>query len=93
MVHGQYGVLNTNSPCMTEKLYKRAPTITHFENIHRVIFTQNNVNDIVNNPRHTILTIFFKLCAKDIFIETLTHNKVSGFYTWNQSTEKCPRRE
>ena len=64
-------------------IHERAPTITHLaihlENGQRVFFTENNVNDIVNNPRDTTLTAFFKLCADDEFSKTLTYDKVPGF--------------
>ncbi|XP_045446150.1 uncharacterized protein LOC123654245 [Melitaea cinxia] len=60
-------------------IHERAPTVTHLavhlENGQRVYFTENNVNDIVNNPRDTTLTAFFKLCAEDDFAKTLTYDK------------------
>jgi len=55
-------------------IHERTPDIihlaVHLENGQRVFFTQNNVNDIVNNPRDTTLTAFFKLCAEDVFAKT-----------------------
>ena len=32
-----------------------------------VYFIENNTNNVVNNPRDTTLTEFFKLCSKDDF--------------------------
>ena len=78
-------------------IHERAPTITHLaihlDNGQRVFFTENNANDIVNNPRDTTLTAFFKLCADDEFAKTLTYDKIPGFYTWNQSTKTFQRRK
>lgn len=78
-------------------IHERAPTITHLavrlENGQRVYFTENNVNDVINSPRDTTLTAFFKLCTKDDFAQTLTYDKVPGYYTWNQSTKKFQRRK
>ncbi|XP_045456269.1 uncharacterized protein LOC123666107 [Melitaea cinxia] len=82
---------------MSFNIHERAPTVTHLavhlENGQRVYFTENNVNDIVNNPRDTTLTAFFKLCAEDDFAKTLTYDKVPAYYTWNQNTKKFQRRK
>ncbi|XP_060846341.1 uncharacterized protein LOC132926006 [Rhopalosiphum padi] len=78
-------------------VHERAPAIiylaVHLENGQRVFFTQHNVNDIVNNPRDTTLTVFFKLCAKDEFAKTITYDKVPNYYTWNQSIKNFQRRK
>ncbi|XP_045453744.1 uncharacterized protein LOC123663048 [Melitaea cinxia] len=82
---------------MSFNIHERAPTVTHLavhlENGQRVYFTENNVNDIVNNPRDTTLTAFLKLCAEDDFAKTLTYDKVPAYYTWNQNTKKFQRRK
>ncbi|XP_045453030.1 uncharacterized protein LOC123662192 [Melitaea cinxia] len=82
---------------MSFNIHERAPTVTHLavhlENGQRVYFIENNVNDIVNNPRDTTLTAFFKLCAEDDFAKTLTYDKVPAYYTWNQNTKKFQRRK
>jgi len=76
-------------------VHERATAIihlaVHLENGQRVFFTQHNVNDIVNNPRDTTLTAFFKLCAKDEFAKTITYDKVPNYYTWNQSIKNFQR--
>ena len=47
---------------MSFNIHERAPVITHLsvnlENGQRVYFTENNVKNIVNNPRDTTMTAF-----------------------------------
>ncbi|XP_045456894.1 uncharacterized protein LOC123666920 [Melitaea cinxia] len=78
---------------MSFNIHERAPTVTHLavhlENGQRVYFTENNVNDIVNNPRDTTLTAFFKLCAEDDFAKTLTYDKACLLYL-ESKYEKIP---
>ncbi|CAG4932716.1 unnamed protein product [Colias eurytheme] len=79
------------------EVHDRAPTIVHLaihlENGQRVYFTENNIQEVVNNPRDTTLTAFFKLCAQDDFAKTLTYDRVPGYYTWNQSSKTFQRRK
>ncbi|XP_035211307.1 uncharacterized protein LOC118185544 [Stegodyphus dumicola] len=55
------------------EVHDRAPAIVHLavhlENGQRVYFTENNIQEVVNNPRDTTLTAFFKLCAQDDFVK------------------------
>jgi len=44
----------------------------HLENGPRVYFTENNIQEVINNPRDTTLTAFFKLCSQEDFSKTLT---------------------
>ncbi|XP_050357851.1 uncharacterized protein LOC126778406 [Nymphalis io] len=79
------------------EVHDRAPTIVHLavhlENGQRVYFTENNIQEVVNNPRDITLTAFFKLCAQDDFAKTLTYDRVPGYYTWNQSSKTFQRRK
>ncbi|GBP77151.1 hypothetical protein EVAR_38730_1 [Eumeta japonica] len=79
------------------EVHDRAPTIVHLavhlENGQRVYFTENNIQEVVNNPRDTMLTAFFKLCAQDDFAKTLTYDRVPSYYTWNQSSKTFQRRK
>lgn len=78
-------------------IHERAPTIIHLavhvENGQKVYFSESNVSDVVDNPRDTTLTAFFKLCAEDEFAKTLTYDKFSSYYTWNQVGKKFNRRK
>lgn len=78
-------------------VHDRAPTIihlaVHLENGQRVYFNENNIQEVVNNPRDTTLTAFFKLCAQDDFAKTLTYDKVPSYYTWNQTSKTFQRRK
>lgn len=78
-------------------IHERSPAIihlaVHLENGQRVYFTENNVNDVINSPRDTTLTAFFKLCIEDDFAKTLTYDKIPSFYTWNKTTHKFERRK
>ena len=60
--------------------------LTNWNNF--VYFIENNINNVVNNPRDTTLTAFFKLCPEDEFAQTLTYDKVPGGTTWNQVTKQ-----
>ena len=77
--------------------HDRNPTIVHLaiylENGQRIYFTENNIQEVVNNPRDTTLTAFFKLCAQDDFAKTLRHDRVLSYYTWNQSSKTFQRRK
>lgn len=79
------------------EVHNRAPTIVHLavhlENGQRVYFTGKNIQEVVNNPRDTTLTAFFKLCAQDDFAKTLTYDRVPSYYTWNQSSKTFQRRK
>ncbi|XP_059223034.1 uncharacterized protein LOC131996874 [Stomoxys calcitrans] len=79
------------------EVHDRAPTIVHLavhlENGQRVYFTENNIQEVVYNPRDTTLTAFFKLCAQDDFAKTLTYDRVPTYYTWNQSSKTFQRRK
>jgi hypothetical protein len=81
---------------MSFNIHEQAPVITHLS-VHlengRVYFTENNINNVVNNPRDTMLTAFFKLCSEDDFARTLMYDKVPGYYTWNQVTKNFQRRK
>jgi hypothetical protein len=44
-----------------------------------VYFTENYINKVVNNPRDTTPTAFYKLCPEDDFARTLTYDKVPGY--------------
>lgn len=72
------------------EVHDRSPTIVHLavhlENGQRVYFTENNIQEVINNPPDTTLTAFFKLCAQDDFAKTLTYDRVPSYYTWNQSS-------
>lgn len=63
-------------------VHERAPVIihlaVHIENRQRVYFTENNINDIVNNPRDTKLIAFLKLCLDNDLFRNFTYNKASG---------------
>jgi hypothetical protein len=78
-------------------IHERAPTVihlaVHLENGQRVYFSESNVSDVVDNPRDTTLTAFFKLCAEDEFAKTLTYDKIPSYYTWNQVGKKFNRRK
>lgn len=73
-------------------IHERPPTVIHLavdlENGQRVYFSESNVSDVVDNPRDTTLTAFFKLCAQDEFAKTLTYDKIPSYYTWNQVGKK-----
>jgi hypothetical protein len=58
-----------------------------------VYFTENNINNVVNNPRDTTLTAFFKSCSEDDFARILTYDKVPNYYTWNQVTKNFQRHK
>ena len=55
----------------------------HLENGQRVYFTQDNVEQVVANPRETTLTSFFKLCQRDDFAKTLLYHQVPSYFTWD----------
>ncbi|XP_076256102.1 uncharacterized protein LOC143193665 [Rhynchophorus ferrugineus] len=79
------------------EVHDRASTIVHLavhlQNGQRVYFMENNIQEVVNNPRDTTLTAFFKLCAQDDFAKTLTYDRVPSYYTWNQSSKTFQRRK
>lgn len=77
-------------------IHERYPSImhlaVHLENGQRVYFSENNITNIVQTPRDTTLTAFFKLCSEDSFAKSLTYNEVPSYYTWNPATHKFQRR-
>lgn len=70
-------------------IHERFPTVVHLavhlENGQRVYFNQNNLQQIVQNPRRTTLTAFFDLCRTDNFARTLLYNEVPSYYTWSNN--------
>ena len=69
--------INPDATSAAQKQYGRfyhlvcmAPTITHLavhlQNGQRVYFTENNIHDVVTNPRDTTLTAFLTYVLKMI---------------------------
>jgi len=69
-------------------IHERFPAVihlaVHFENNRRVYFTEDNIHQIIDNPRKTTLTAFFDLCSSDDFARLLYH-EVLGYYTWSNN--------
>ncbi|XP_054083761.1 uncharacterized protein LOC114804961 [Zeugodacus cucurbitae] len=59
----------------------------HLENGQRVYFYNNeNIQDRVNNPSSTTLTVFFDLCRSDDFAKTLLYHEVPQYYVWQRNS-------
>ena len=78
-------------------LHNRSPTVVHLanhlENIQRIYFNSNNLQDQIFNPHHTTLTAFFKLCSEDDFAKTLLYNEVPQYYRWMNQAHCWQRRK
>jgi hypothetical protein len=77
-------------------IHERHPTVVHLS-VHlkdgqRVCFTENNAAQQVENPKHTTLQAFFKLCEEDDFAKTLLYCQVPKYYTWNVTNRVWKRR-
>ena len=68
------------------------PLAVHLENGQRVYFTEENVAEVVNNPKDTTLQAFFKLCQKDSFARTLLYPEVPSYFRWVKN-KWIPRKE
>ena len=77
-------------------IHERHPTVVHLavhlENGQRVYFTEDNVQQKINEPPKTTLTAFFLLCQKDDFAKTLLYCDVPKYYTWDASGKIFKRR-
>lgn len=65
----------------------------HLENNERVYFTEKTAADVVNNPKPTTLTAFFKLCANDDFAKTILYGDVSKYYTFDKHGRDFHKRK
>lgn len=72
---------------MTFDIHDRALTVqglaVHLENGQRVYFNEENAQRVIEAPRYTTLTAFFKLCPKDPFAAAITYDKVAAYFTWD----------
>lgn len=79
------------------EMHERSPTVVplhvHLENFQRVFFTEQNAQQIAENPRKTTLTAFFELCQNDPFAKTLLYNEVPQYYLWKSDIKKFVRRK
>jgi len=55
------------------------------ENNQKVYFTEDNIHQVIYNPRKTKLTAFFDLCSSDDFARTLLYHEVPEYYTWSNT--------
>ncbi|XP_071575068.1 uncharacterized protein [Temnothorax nylanderi] len=90
-LNGRY--ISTSEACwrfFDFSIHERYPTVmhlaVHLENGQRVYFTENNIQEVIENPRKTTLIAFFDLCKTDEFAKTLLYHEVPGYYTWNNNT-------
>lgn len=75
-------------------IHHRDPAVVHLaihlENVRRVSFTRETVENVVANPVSKTLTAFFELCSNDPFAKTLLYPEVVSYYTWDVSVyAKC----
>ncbi|KAH9082717.1 hypothetical protein LEN26_004115 [Aphanomyces euteiches] len=67
-------------------IHHRYPAITrlavHLENYQRVYFTAGSVENVIDHPRDTTLTAFFKLNQHDEFARTVLYPDIPEFYIW-----------
>lgn len=79
------------------EMHERCPTVVplhvHLENFQRVFYTEQNAQQIAENPRRTTLTAFFELCQNDPFAKTLLYNEVPQYYLWKTDIKKFVRRK
>lgn len=65
----------------------------HLENNERVYFNARNASNVVNNPRPTTLTAFFKLCNEDSFAKNILYSDVSKYYTFDKQLKMFKKRK
>lgn len=64
----------------------------HLENNERVYFNNENAMNVVNNPKPTTLTAFFKLCSEDSFAKSILYSDVSKFYIFDKQKKIFVKR-
>lgn len=78
-------------------IHNRYPTVVHLdvhlENDQRIIFTEENAEQKIQNPTNTTLTAFFKLCQQDEFAQKLLYHEIPSYFTWDKSKKEFRRRK
>lgn len=79
------------------EIHQRYPTVVnlavHLENGQRVYFTESTAQQAAQAPPETTLTGFFKLCATDMFAQSLLYAEVPTYYAWSSTERKWKRRK